>query len=366
MKKILFSSLLFGLIACGPQEAVLVVPNTYKFENVNYNEKTNQIKMLKELSIYAKSANAPAAPPLNAVAMRNMYYNTNQPFDNSDLNNATVSLSKDISRVNNAEDLYIRSFALLADLSAYTNRVASPGVAGIATSLDGNSTYLLSANGVELPQLIEKGLGAACMYYQATNNYLGYVKMNVDNKAVQPGKGTLMQYHWDQAFGYFGAPIDFPSNTTNLELWSKYSNKVSVVLGSSSRIMTAFRTGRAAINISDYVERDRQIAVIRQQWELVLAAVAISYLNDAKRVSNDPALYYHYLTEAYAFLMGIKHSYGRTIVTDAAIDNLLETLAGDSDPLNANFYLTALQDINNTIDATAIIYTQLEAVKNAL
>lgn len=358
--------IVLGSVACGPTESILVVPDTYDFEHVNYQHQMDQIDMLQELSNYAKSANVPFSPQLSVTQMRDMYENANRPFDNNSLNNSRESLKGNISSNDNANDFFNRCFTQLSNLSEYTNRTASPGSKGIATSLDGTKTYLLTANGVELAQLIEKGLASACMYYQAVTAYLGYVKMNVDNKAILEGKGTLMQHNWDQAFGYLGAPKDFPSNTTDLELWAKYTNKVSLVLGSSTRLMNAFRTGRAAININDYVERDRQINIIRQEWELVLAAVAISYLNDAKRVPNDPALYYHYLTEAYAFLMGIKYGYERNINKDAQINNILEILAENKDPLRANLYATTTTDIDNTINAVVAIYSKLRDARTAL
>lgn len=369
MKRLLYFLLCYivlGLVACGPTDAILVVPDTYDFENVSYQKQMDQISMLQQLSNYAKSANIPFSPELSLTQMRNMYENTNKPFDNNALNSSRESLKDNINLNGNTHDFFSRCFTQLSHLSEHTNRTASPGSSGIATSLDGTKTYLLTANGLELAQLIEKGLASACMYHQAVTIYLGYVKMNVDNKAVLAGKGTLMQHNWDQAFGYLGAPKDFPSNTTDLKLWAKYINKVSLVLGSSTRLTNAFRTGRAAININDYVERDRQINIIRQEWELVLAAVAISYLNDAKRVSNDPALYCHYLTEAYAFLMGIKYGYARDASKDAQINTILETLADNNDPLLANFYATTITDIDNTTNAVINLYSKLSDVRTAL
>jgi hypothetical protein len=203
------------------------------------------------------------------------------------------------------------------------------------------------------------------MYYQAVGVYLGPTKMNVDNKAVIDGKGTNMEHHWDEAFGYFGAPDDFPANTSNLNLWAEYSNKVSPTIGSNTKLMNAFLLGRAAISAEDYDKRDEAIATIQQEWELVLAAVAISYLNDAKDAGTDWALAYHYLSEAYAFAMSIKYSPNPQI-NESAVNALLESLAGSSDPLNANFYSVTVPKIDAAINTLAATYTELESVKAAL
>lgn len=358
-----------GLIiisACQQTDQVaLDIPTTYNFDNVNYQGQKDRIAMLQELAEYARSANSVNATPLSATAMSNIYQNTNNPFTDPNLNASTKQLKNKVFPNNGIQDLFERCFTLLAQVSQQTSVAAAPGQAGIATSLDGSKTYLLTSNGMELAQFIEKGIATACMYYQSTVVYLGPIKMNVDNKAITSGKGTAMEHHWDEAFGYFGAPTDFPSNINNLELWAGYSNKVSGQLGSNSRIMNAFLKGRAAISAKEYDVRDEQIDIVREEWEMILAAVAISYLNDAKKAQNDPALYYHYLTEAYAFIMGIKFGHLHTI-NDSTVDQLLRTLADSASPLQANFYATSIQDIDNTINSLSSAYTRLEDIKAIL
>ena len=369
MKKIaypLWSVFVLSFMACQTTDSnILNVPTIYEFENVYYQGQVDRINMLQELAAYAKSANTLNAPSLDALTMINMYQNTNEPFSDPALNASTKDIRAKMFPNDNIPDKFAQYLTSLASVSQHTSRMAAPGVAGIATSVDGKQSFLLNDNGVELAQLIEKGIATACMYYQSTEVYLGPVKMNVDNKGIIAGRGTAMQHHWDEAFGYFGAPIDFPSGITELELWAQYSNKVNPLLGSNSRLMNAFLKGRAAINAELYEVRDEQIEIIRAEWELVLAAVAVSYLNDAKEAINDPALYCHYLTEAYAFLMGIKFGHDHTI-SDAQVDILLETLTESSDPLQINFYNTAIQDIDNTINGIADSYTRLADIKGSL
>lgn len=339
------------------------IPTTYNFDNVDYTGQIQRVNMLEELATYAKSANISGSNQLSAIAMINMYKNSNAPFADASLNASTKQLKNKVAMALQAE--FENYMTAQETTSLSTNQTAMANQAGIITSNDGNQSFLLNANGVELAQIIEKGLAAACLYYQSTVVYLGETKMNVDNKAVTDGKGTNMEHHWDEAFGYLGAPADFPSNISNLELWAKYSNKVNSILGCNSKIMNAFLKGRAAISAEDYDARDEARETIKTEWEVILAAVAISYLNDAKDSSADPALYYHYLTEAYAFIMGLKYGASKTIA-DSDIDNILSNLAGSPNPLQANFYSTSMQDIDSAINAIANTFTSLEDVKASL
>jgi len=56
----------------------------------------------------------------------------------------------------------------------------------------------------------------AVFYYNIAEVYTrpGKIGASVDNIIVTPEEGTDMEHHWDEAFGYFGAPIDFSSSVT--------------------------------------------------------------------------------------------------------------------------------------------------------
>jgi hypothetical protein len=339
------------------------IPTTYNFENVDYIGQSLRIEMLEELAAYTKSANTTGSNPLSAATMIDMYINNNAPFSNPDLNTSIRQLkNKVVISIQNKMESYMTAQET-ASLS--TNQVATATQAGILTSNDGNESFLFNENGVELAQIIEKGLAVSCLYYQSSIVYLGDTKMSVDNKAVTTGKGTNMEHHFDEAFGYFGAPIDFPGNISGLKLWAKYSNKVNSILGCNSKVMNAFFKGRAAISAEDYDARDIARQTIKTEWEIILAAVGISYLNDARENSADPALCYHYLTEAYAFIMGLKYGASKSI-PDAEVDNILTALAASADPLQANFYGTTDQDINTAINTITNTFTTLKDISASL
>ena len=107
---------------------------------------------------------------------------------------------------------------------------------------------MIGGDGLDHAQLIEKGLMGACLYYQATSVYFGDDRMNVDNEMVEVGEGTEMEHHWDEAFGYFGVPKDFPTSTDGLFFWGSYSNQRNGILESNQKLMDAFLKGRAAIS----------------------------------------------------------------------------------------------------------------------
>jgi DNA-binding beta-propeller fold protein YncE len=225
------------------------------------------------------------------------------------------------------------------------------GTAGVVVSSDGTKAYLMNGNGLEYTQIIEKGLMGACLYYQSATVYLGNDKMNVDNTMVTAGEGTTMQHHWDEAFGYFGVPIDFPTNSDGLAFWGKYCNDRNAILGTNIPIMNNFLKGRAAIANNDLTARDEAIIEIQKNWELISVGTAIHYLNAAVSNFNDDALRNHALSEAAAFIYSLQFNPNKK-VTNANVNDLLTLIGGDSAFSNMNFY--------------TVTEANLEAAKNQL
>lgn len=354
----------FFLLACQkPSQKIYTIPTTYSFDNIDYSDASIRIDMLKEFINYLESAHSLGANRLSTTTMLDLYTNNNAPFSRADLNNSNKQL-KNHTIPTEQQNLESYMTALAAN-SQFTQQVASPGQAGIASSLDGNHHYLLNSNGIVLSQIIGIGIANACLYYQATSIYLGENKMNVDNKAVIVGKGTSMEHHWDMSFGYWAAPIDFPNNTQRLDFWAAYSNAVDQFIHSNSKMMQAYLEGRAAISAQDYDTRDKARSQLKSEWETLVVATAIAALNDAKASFGDPALHYYYLSKAYAFIMGLNYGASKNL-SSTEINNILANLAGSSDPLQANFYSTSRSDITNTINSLVRPFTHLEAIKASL
>ena len=227
---------------------------------------------------------------------------------------------------------------------------AANGQAGLITN--GTNTYLVDANGIEHKQFIEKGLMGAVFFYQALNVYFGPGKMDVDNTTAEdPLNGkyyTAMEHHWDEAFGYFGVDIDFPTNIPN-RFWGKYCNKQDGTLNCNSDMMTQFLTGRAAITGNALADRDAAISAIRTEWEEISAYQAMNYIDDCLGYfGNDQAKFLHALAEAYAFAWNLRYAPTETRRMTTSEHDALMLL------FPTNFWNTTTTDLNNiknTIDA---------------
>lgn len=326
------------------------IPATYNFENVSYSGQTTRLDMLDEISAYLATATTPGTV-LDAQRLRDMFENQNNPF--------TFTATKQLKdKCFLADQTLIEAWMDAAAASSASTQPASQGVAGIATSIDGTEKFLLDGNGFEYAELIEKGIMGAVFYYQAVGVYLTESKTGsaVDNTTVTDGEGTPLQHHWDEAFGYFGAPIDFPANT-DTRFWAKACAERDAVLRSNDTLMTAFITGRAAINHNDHETKAEQIAVIRNTWEQVIAATAIHELNEAKSHLNDDALRNHEISEAIGYTRALKYSPTKKI-TDAEIQSIIDMLGTD-------LYAVTLSAIDSARAALAAPYG-LEDIINSL
>lgn len=336
--------------------ADFTVPSTYAFTDesgnstVAYSGQTDRLNQLEEMTTYMKSG---IGAELDANILKEMFANSG---DNGG-GNFSFSSSKQLKDKCFAADtsMFMEWMDSLAVASVDFATTASDGQAGILTT--GTSTYLFAANGIEYTQLIEKGLMGAVFFYQATQIYFGSGKMDVDNSAaVDAAAGkyyTEMEHHWDEAFGYFGAPTDFPSNLDDIRFWAKYCNSRDADLGCNAYLMDAFLKGRAVISQGlDLSMRDVEIKKIREMWEKVSAAQAVSYLEGAQTYfGTDPAKYLHELSEAYAFILSLKYAPLETrIITFTEINDLLENTIGD------DFWAVTNADLTNAINTLNSIY----------
>ncbi|MBD0260176.1 MAG: DUF4856 domain-containing protein, partial [Cytophagales bacterium] len=170
----------------------------------------------------------------------------------------------------------------------------------------------------------------------------------VNNTDVVAGQGTAMEHHWDEAFGYLGVPRDFPTNTTGLAFWGDYVNRRDAQLGSNAKLMNAFLKGRAAIVNKDMQGKNEAILTIREEWEKVSAATAISYLNRAKTNLTDDAVRNHVLTEAIGFVNALRFSPAKKI-SNTQVDQVLGFIG-------TNLYEVKAADLDQARDLLATVY----------
>lgn len=297
----------------------LEVPATYEFtrdgnSSVSYTGQTERLDQLAIMTSYMKSSNTVGADPLSPDLLKDMFRNENDPYQGQ-------TFEKDLASkcFQNDVTMFEGFMDALATASEATG-TASEGVAGVMVegSSDPTSGYRVDANGVEHIQLIEKGLMGAVFFYQAMEVYLTGDRMGaVGNDDLAEGKNyTNMEHYMDEAFGYFGAPVDFPATLSldDARFWAKYCNSRNGDLyeGINEELATAFRTARAAIVAKDYEARDQAIQTIMQKWSIVIGSTAVDYLNQSLSTTGI-ATYkkHHTLSEAIAFMMGLKyHSNG--------------------------------------------------------
>ena len=360
------------ITACSDNEGNLPAPynppESYSFDNVSFSGQTDRLNMLSEMISTIDQVTSGTAP--DATTLLNMYANENSPFSNPDLNASTKQLkSKTYSGLGaidaNEIEAYINAFA--QDAAMYKDSTWAPGQPGIVTKADGSGSYFLNADGVEYSEIIEKTLMHAVFYYQACEVYTreGKIGDAVDNTIVTPGKGTDMEHHWDEAFGYWGVDTNVTASnfeSANLKYFGKYAKKGEAVgLPTFQNLLTAFISGRYAISTMDYTSRDEAAQEVRQHWEMVSVTTGIHYLNGAIANVGDDARFYHELSEAYTFIQGLAYNQDRLISTSdwAAMLALIEVNG------EASFTGVSVADLNSIKDQLASIYG-LEAVKDQL
>lgn len=319
------------------------IPTTYQFEDaagnstVDYSGQTDRLNQFNELMDYVKLAKTQT---IDAQVLHDMWANTNGDGNG----NFSFSSSKQLKDKCFAVDeaTIAAMFDSLALVSQSFGNTASSGQAGTLTS--GTSVYLLDKNGYEHKELIEKAIMGGVIMYQSLNVYFGDSKMNVDNTtAVDPSNGkyyTAMAHHFDEAFGYFGVPVDFPT-TAAFSQWGGYCNGVDATIGSNSRMMNNFLKGRAAIANNVMTDRDAAIYQIRRTWEEISAYQALRYIDLATGFfGNDQAKFMHVMSEVYGFCFNLRYAPEAT----RRMNNVEH--AGLMSLFKENMWDMTLQDIN--------------------
>ncbi|WP_258103050.1 DUF4856 domain-containing protein [Marinoscillum sp. MHG1-6] len=304
--------------SCDEKEDVKYdIPSTYTFErdgssSVSFSGQTARLDMLAEIKAYLKTGDS--GQQLDAAVLLNMFSNTGNPFSDEALNTS----GKQIEDKTSAADVtFYKNLFEEAEAVSKTTVDASIGTGGQMLRVSSQAYINVNAKGWEFTQMVEKGLMGALIYNQIFNSYLTETKIgaDVDNTVIVDGKNyTTMEHHWDEAFGYWGVPVDFPQGSPVLEesedrFWAEYTESRDADLGVADKIMTAYITGRAAIVANDHETKMAQIDVIAEGLELVAAATGIHYINSALTDLNaqDQGNMFHHLSEGYGFINALKY-----------------------------------------------------------
>ncbi len=295
----------------------LEVPSTYVFTRngtttVDYAGQTQRLNQLVLMVDYMKTANVAGSPALDGVLLKNMFSNTGNPF-------AGFSFTKDLKSKCFVADVP-QLEAWMDELAAASalQQEASEGVAGLLVqgSVDPTVGYLVNANGIQLAEVIEKSVMGGVFFFQAMETYLSvdYMEELNNDSLVELTNYTNMEHYMDEAFGYVGIPVDYPSLTTidEARFWGEYisARNEGLYLGIASEFATAFRTARAAIAAKDYQSRDDAIQTIQEKWAIVIAASAVDYLSASLSTEGLPVYRKnHKLSEAIGFCIALKYHF---------------------------------------------------------
>ncbi len=350
----LLAACLILIQSCKPDDnPQYEIPATYNFANVSYTGQTYRLAMLEEMVDYMKTART-LGTSLSSTTIKDMFANSGSSFSDTALNNSGKQLKdKCYAPDQSLIESYIDSI-VLASQSATTG---SNGIAGVVTSsIEPDKKYVLSANGFDYTEMIEKGLMGGVFYYQAVSNYLENISED-DNNTITTGEGTEMEHHFDEAFGYFGVPVDFPTNNTDVLFWGEYCNDLNGVLNCNSLMMNSFLEARTAISNKDYTTRDEKIIVIKETWEKIVAASAIHEINESMEYFGDDALRNHTLSEFLGFVNSLKYNVNAKI-TATQIEEVTNHIGN-------NLYNVTLNDLNAAKNALSTIYG-LDDIKDSL
>ncbi len=344
-----------------PVIPVYTVPTTYNFTNVDYSNQKKLLAMADQVVAAINISNSIPNIPVSAQALKDMFNNVNGHFNDSalSLNASGLKLSDYCSAAAKADLMnYFDSIGVYSQSAA----TASAGVAGVAaSSVSASKKFLLSPTGIFYSQVVKKTIMGGICAYEIANVYMAdSVGNSTDNTTVISGSGTALEHHWDEAFGFFGVPIDFPTNTSGLKYFGSYSNQVDAGLHSNATLMNAFLKGRAAISNKDLTTKQAQAAIIISTFDQLGAATVVQEMKetDANIEAGDAVAAYGTLSEALGFVRSLKYNTSATrVITDAQITQL-EALFDSANPGNPNLY----NFVNPSVNTTA----QIEAKTNAI
>lgn len=206
---------------------------------------------------------------------------------------------------------------------------------------------LFDRYGVELHELIDKGMYVASFYYRAAFEHLS---------------GSISAEDIDRAFVYYGADVNFPNNNTDARM-AKYAARRDNA-GFYTNLKTQFLTARLAAAAGDHTTTSAAATQIKLLWEKAIAATAINYLYDtsnklaAATTDSQRAAAWHSWAEGAGFLSGLRAvPQDYRLITTAKLDEVLG-LMGATHPRTPTSFDTPqdLENFTTAINELAAVY----------
>ncbi len=276
----------------------------------------DRYKMFQALNYYLGSAVRDSAT-LDSIVMKNMFANSGNPF--KDIKTSTISV---IGADLNASGVQLRNLTASSRSSAETDRkaleryfkeMAEASKSVKATAAKGKAgklgTYLVDAKGIEIAQIIQKGLiGALQLDY--ISNVVMDKGLEADNSTLVSGKKyTALEHNWDEAYGLLTLNPVYLAGATDAVRTSNESFLGSYIWeynkASYAKIHPAFLKGRVAIVNNDKAELKTQATFIRTEMEKAIASAALGYLGKWKSGTTDAARA-HAMGEGLGFIYSLR------------------------------------------------------------
>jgi uncharacterized protein DUF4856 len=303
----------------------------YTYPNANYTNQKELIAMADQLVAEINTANANPNVVVTAQALTNMFNNIGNPFNDSvyNLNGSGLALS---SYFPAAAQTDIVNYFDSIGIYSQTGVGATEGVAGVDSSSQTHSKkYLLSPTGVFYSQVVKKTIMGA-FAYQIGNVYL--------TDSVNSTTDTVkLQHYWDAAFGFFGVPVNFPTNLSGLKYFGSYANQVNAGLNCNRSIMNAFLEGRAAIGNNGIATMKQQANILAHTFDSLDAAAIVQEMHEteANIALGDTVAALGTLSESLGFVRNLQYNTGVRVITNVQITQLLE-LYDNTNPAHPNLY----------------------------
>ncbi len=356
LKTAIFGTLLV-FSSCKKDEPIpaLVLPTTYN--NItfvaNATTQTNVVNQLVALTTEAKKGRS-FFNSMTKATLDNLFTTGNPSLASV----ATTYYKGKIEGTNGFFDEINKANGGSFYTPAAPNGTSQGGVYGTGTS-----AYLFDENGLEMEQMIEKGLFGAVLYKHATDLIAGNITESTADQLLavfggtpsfaNSGSNNVATEVRDRAMANYAARRD--KNDGN----GYYSQMKMQFI----KLQTAVKAG-ANYN----KERDEALAEIKLLWEKVNAATVINYchavvstLSTTTTTDNQKAAALHAYGECVGFIHGFRTiSQSQKKITDAQIDEVLVLLNA---PYNgtATSYKFVTDAVNELPKLTQII-TKLQAI----
>lgn len=308
-----------------------------------------------------------------------------------------LSTGKNLSgKINTTETVF--GYTKSAD-QLITDWIDSLDVNINTNSYTGEDIYI-SADSVDLKQMINKVLLGSVVYYQGADVYLDRIATDDNTVAKSEGAAyTQAEHTWDEGFGYFGAARNYFDYTdaelkstpygdddadSKIDFNSEYNFGFSVNAAKRDLITTttnvdpmfttdcfnAFLAGRTALaNQRDTTEIKFFAERATQTWEKVIAATVIHYINETitdlgTRLSTSSESYdkydlYKHWSEMRGFTVALQYGASNfQLVNDADLATIATTMGNsladilEGGDTEINDYIEELESIALTLRLT--------------